>query len=286
MVAAVRAGRGGPAHDVSSSAWGRVGRRATVVVGVAAVVPWAMSATAHADRSAPDFGALTQTRLGSPPEPSPVGDSKPPARHPRQVRASSNSSVAPSDTSSVDPVTDDTAVGTVSPTGDDTWALAELPVALDAATTLVGLDPHDHPWDEQPPPVVDLGAVVGAVASQIKALTPRRVSWSIGRPEANGYTGLRDAESVDVRRQGIPGPWRRTHDPQKSMPFSPTRSRERVSPRSGTGVRRWRRWRPLPRSVRRRCRLCGRRGVAPSSSLRARPRGHLRQPAGLLRPQP
>jgi hypothetical protein len=160
MVAAVRAGRGGPAHDASrpgSWAWGRVSRHAAVVVGVAAVVPWTMSATAYADRSAPDSGASTQTRPSSPPELSPVGDSKPPARHSRQVRASSNSSVAPSDTSSVDPVTDDTAVGTVSPTGDDSWALVELPAALDAVTALVGLDSHDHPWDEQPPPVVDLG---------------------------------------------------------------------------------------------------------------------------------
>jgi hypothetical protein len=31
---------------------------------------------------------------------------------------------------------------------------------LDPLTSLVGLDSHDHPWDEQPPPVVDLGQVI------------------------------------------------------------------------------------------------------------------------------
>jgi hypothetical protein len=87
--------------------------------------------------------------------------------------------VAPSDTSSVDAVTDDTAVGTVSPTGGDSSPPFELPSGLDAVTGLVGLDSHDHPWDEQPPPVVDLGelaedvpfsrtghALVGASADQ------------------------------------------------------------------------------------------------------------------------
>jgi hypothetical protein len=209
MVAAVRADRGGPAHDASrpgSRARGRVSRRATVVVGVAAVVPWTISATAHADRSAPDIGALVQTRPSSPPELSPVGDSKPPARHSRQVRASSNSSVAPSDTSSVDPVTDDTAVGTVSPTGDDSWAPHELPAGLDAVTTLVGLDSHDHPWDEQPPPLVDLGklaedvplprsghAPVGASAGQA---TPSIHGDVIGKSEEGDRVSNRRTHSV------------------------------------------------------------------------------------------
>ena len=68
--------------------------------------------------------------------------------------------MAPSDTSSVDPVTDDTAIGTVSSTGDGTSPPPTLPAELDPVTGLVGLDAHDHPWDEQPPPLVDLGALV------------------------------------------------------------------------------------------------------------------------------
>lgn len=111
----------------------------------------------------------------------------------------SNSSVAPSDTSSVDAVTDDTAIGMVSSTDDGDVtdgdvkgrgapdradadaagdSLGGLPrsststtghpgedapvpfldhASLGSVTGLVGLDSHDHPWDEQPPPVVDLG---------------------------------------------------------------------------------------------------------------------------------
>ncbi len=54
-------------------------------------------------------------------------------------------------------MTDDTAVGTVSPTGDCSSMPLQLPAGTDAVTALVGLDSHDHPWDEQPPPIVDLG---------------------------------------------------------------------------------------------------------------------------------
>jgi hypothetical protein len=129
-----------------------------IAVGVVALIPWTSSAADDAGGAVPI--RTNPAHLIEHPDLSPVEEKNDPARLPRQVRASSNSSVAPSDTSSVDPVTDDTAVGIISSTGDGTSQPPILPAELDPVTALVGLDAHDHPWDEQPPPVVDLGQLV------------------------------------------------------------------------------------------------------------------------------
>jgi hypothetical protein len=110
--------------------------------------------------------------------------------------------VAPSDTSSVDPVTDDTAVGTVSPTGDDSWP--PVPAQLDAVTALVGLDSHDHPWDEQPPPVVDLGALVEDVPLLRSGHAP------VGAP-AGQATSPTDGDVIGKSEEGDRVSNRRTH---------------------------------------------------------------------------
>jgi hypothetical protein len=128
-----------------------------VAVGVVALTPWTLSAAHPADDAGPTRAPVHSIEH---PDLSPVEENKGPARLPRQVRASSSSSVAPSDTSSVDPVTDDTAIGTLSSTGDGTSQPPTLPAELDPVTGLVGLDAHDHPWDELPPAVGHLGELV------------------------------------------------------------------------------------------------------------------------------
>jgi hypothetical protein len=160
MVAADGVTTGGPETGVRRDGRRthvRTGGAVAVAVGVVALTPWTLSAAHPADDAGPTRAPVHSIEL---PDLSPVEEDKGPARLPRQVRASSSSSVAPSDTSSVDPVTDDTAIGTVSSTGDGTSPPPTLPAELDPVTGLVGLDAHDHPWDEQPPPLVDLGALV------------------------------------------------------------------------------------------------------------------------------
>jgi hypothetical protein len=168
-------------------------------LGAVIAAPWVATATTADGSALMTVGSAVvvqqpQSRL----QESPVEETTHPVRHPRQVRVPSNSSVAPSDTSSVDAVTDDAAIGMVSSTGDDyvVYLTGSTPgrthadaagdslgglsrsgtsadgrtsrnamppflghASLDSVTGLVGLDSHDHPWDEQPS-VVDLGQVV------------------------------------------------------------------------------------------------------------------------------
>lgn len=203
MVATPEAAGRGPLSGTRRSP--AIRRRGYVIAAVAAfgataTVPGA-AATSTADGQAlMTVGSAVvvqqpQSRL----EESSVEETTHPARQPRQVRVPSSSSVAPSDTSSVDAVTDDAAIGMVSSTDDDQIltvaagasgrtqadavgdslgglprsgtsadgrtsreAMPRLPgqASLDSVTGLVGLDSHDHPWDEQPPPVVDLGQAI------------------------------------------------------------------------------------------------------------------------------
>ena len=88
--------------------------------GAAIAVPWAATAATDDGSALVTVGSAVlvqqpQSRL----QESPVEEAIHPARHPRQVRVPSSSSVAPSDTSSVDAATDDAAIGMVSSTGDD-----------------------------------------------------------------------------------------------------------------------------------------------------------------------
>lgn len=129
-------------------------------VGAAIAVPWAVLSSAAFGQALPTGGSAVEVqRPQGLPEQSSVEETTHPVRQTRQVRVPSNRSVAPSDTSSVDAVTDDAAIGTVSSTDDD-HGQPGLPAELDPATGLVGLDSHDHPWDERPPPIVDLGELV------------------------------------------------------------------------------------------------------------------------------
>ena len=170
---------------------------AVMAVGATTALAWTAIPSAVGGHVPSTDGSATVVHPAqSRPDQSSVEETKHPARLPRQVRAPSNSSVAPSDTSSVDAVTDDAAIGMVSSTddGDVTRnapgradadaagdSLGGLPrsgtsttghpgedapvpfldhASLDSVTGMVGLDSHDHPWDEQPPPVVDLGQAI------------------------------------------------------------------------------------------------------------------------------
>jgi hypothetical protein len=199
MVATSEAARSGstqaPQRTLASARTGV----AVGALGVALAVPWAASPSTAVGQGFSSGGSAVEVqRPQSRPEQSSVGEIAYPARYPRQVRVPSNSSVAPSDTSSVDAATDDAAIGMVSPTDDGDVHAGGVPVRpdadaaggslggfsrsgrstsghpaddapvpflddasmLDPVTAVVGLDSHGHPWDEQPPPVVDLGQAI------------------------------------------------------------------------------------------------------------------------------